>query len=242
MVQLGQVETKERWRRTKAFIRYFRRPPTKGELLLYIIIVGIVVAISLFFADQAEKRAAEKEAKRQARLERLAELEKEKNRPFSPDQIQIPKSEFSFYEQLANRSFHIDGDEAIGGAQYVEPAPKPKFQLISQPSGYESVDNEIKNELALELLSASEIKESTPPPAENGPLKKLQTGSFSSTFEANIHKSQLESMGYKPSVQKASVNGKTTYRVQIGPFTPKDLAQVKRNLDEQQIKFIEIKP
>lgn len=242
MVQLGQVQSKEKWRRVKNFLRYFRRPPTKAELLFYIILVALVIAGALFFADRAEKRAEEKEARRIARIERLAELERERNKPFSPDEIQIPESEFSFYEQLANRSFHIEGEEAIGGAHYVEPKPKPKFELISESSGYDSVDTELKNEFALELLSASEAYPEPAPVPESGARKKLQTGSFSSTFEANIHKSQLESLGYKPEVQKAAVNGKTIYRVKIGPFTAKDLAQVKRNLDVQQIKFIEVSP
>ncbi len=242
MVQLGQVQSKEKWRRVKSLLRYFRRPPTKAELLFYIILVALVVAGTLFFADRAEKKAEEKEARRIARMERLAELEKERNKPFSPDEIQIPESEFSFYEQLANRSFHIAGEEAIGGAHYVEPKPKPKFELISEPSGYASVDTELKNEFALELLSTSESYKEPIPAPENGPRKKLQTGSFSSTFEANIHKSQLESLGYKPEIQKANVNGKTIFRVRIGPFSAKDLAQVKRNLDMQQIKFIEVKP
>ena len=242
MVQLGQVQSKEKWRRVKKFIRYFRRPPTKTELLFYIIIVALAVAGAMFFADHAEKKAAEKEARRIARMERLAELERERNKPFSPEEIQIPESEFSFYEQLANRSFHITSEEAIGGTHYVEPKPKPKFELISESSGYESVDTEIKNEFALELLSTSESFQEPAPKPEKGPSKKLQTGSFSSTFEANIHKSQLESLGYQPEIQKAVVNGKTIYRVKIGPFSTKDLAQVKRHLDVQQIKFIEVKP
>lgn len=242
MVQLGQVQSKAKWRKVKSFIRYFRRTPTKGELLLYIIIVALVVAGTIFFANRAEKKAIEKEARKIARMERLAQLERERNKPFSPDEIQIPESEFSFYEQLANRSFHMSGEETIGGAQYVEPKPKPKFELISESSGYESVDTEIKNELALELLSTSESFEEPVPKPEKGPSKKLQTGSFSSTFEANIHKSQLESLGYQPEIQKAVVNGKTIYRVKIGPFSSKDLAQAKRHLDVQQIKFIEVKP
>lgn len=242
MVQLGQVQSKEKWRKVKTFLRYFRRPPTKAELLFYVILVALVVAGALFFADRAEKKAEEQEARRIARIERLAELEKERNKPFSPDEIQIPESEFSFYEQLANRSFHIAGEEAIGGAHYIEPKPRPKFELISEPSGYESVDTELKNELALELLSTSENEETSAPILNKESSKKLQTGSFSSTFEANIHKSQLETLGYKPEIQKATVNGKTIYRVKIGPFSTKDLAQVKRHLDVQQIKFIEVKP
>lgn len=256
MVQLGQVQPKGSWRKLKKFFRFFRRPPTKGELVLYAGIVALVVAISLLYASHAEKRAEEKEAKKVAQLLRQAELEKERNKPFSPDEIVIPESEFSFYEQLANRSFHIEGQESMGGAHYLEPKliEKPnandrtdstkssgKFELISAPSGYESVDKELKNEFALELLSASEFKE-PPPPSDKGPKKRLQTGSFSSTFEANIHKSQLESMGYNPIVKKAEINGKTIYRVQTDPLSPKDLAQTKRNLDEQGVKFIEVSP
>ena len=254
MVRLGQVQQRGRWKKfknqIKNFFSIFRRPPTKAELLFYVLLIAIVVGVSLFFASQAEKRAEEREVKRLAKIEREAEREKERNKPFSPDEIQIPESEFSFYEQLANRSFHIEGEESIGGAQYLEyvkeqpstqTPPASKFELISAPSGYESVDKELKNELALELLSASDFTEPVVAP-ENGPKKRLQTGSFSSTFEANIHKSQLETMGYTPTVQKAVVNGKTIYRVQIGPFSSRDLANTKRYLDESQIKFIEVKP
>lgn len=255
MVRLGQVQQRGKWKKFKNYIKnifkIFRRPPTKAELLFYALIITIVVVVSLFFASQAEKRAEEREIKRLAKVEREIAREKERNKPFSPDEIQIPESEFSFYEQLANRSFHIEGEESIGGAQYLEyvkeqpntqTPPASKFELISAPSGYESVDKELKNELALELLSASDFSEPVAAAPENGPKKRLQTGSFSSTFEANIHKSQLESMGYKPTVQKAVVNGKTIYRVQIGPFSSKDLASTKRYLDESQIKFIEVKP
>lgn len=249
MVQLGQVQPRGRWRKLKNIFKFLRRPPTTGELFCYACIIAIVVVVSLFFASQAEKKAEEKELKRLAKIEQEIAREKERNKPFSPDEIQIPDSEFSFYEQLANRSFHIEGQESIGGAQYMEHVKEPakttgttgKFELISAPSGYESVDKELKNELALELLSASDFTEPAASP-EKGPKKRLQTGSFSSTFEANIHKSQLESMGYTPNIQKAAVNGKTIYRVQIGPFSPKDLANTKRNLDESQIKFIEVKP
>ncbi|MHC5225329.1 SPOR domain-containing protein [Ignatzschineria sp. LJL83] len=241
MVQLGQVQSKEKWRKTKCIIRFFKRTPTKGELLFYIILVALGVAGALFLADHLEKKAEAKEIKRIERLERLAELEKEKNKPFSPDEIVIPESEFSFYEQLANRSFHISGEESTGGKHYVEPIPKPKFELISESSGYDSVDNELKSEFSLELLSASETTKPISAPT-NGPKKRLQTGSFSSTFEANIHKSQLESLGYPAIIEKATVNGKTIHRVKIGPFSTKDLAEAKRRLDMQQIKFIEVKP
>lgn len=254
MSSYSPVEPKGKLRKLKNYLNFFRRPPTKGEFACYVIIVAIVVTGSLFYASHTEKRAAEKEARMLAKIERELALEAERNKPFSPEEIQIPESEFSFYEQLANRTFHIDGEEVIGGAEYLEAKTLPpnekkqaniqngsKFELISAPSGYESVDKELKNELALELLSTSDFKEPIEKP-EQGPKKNLQTGSFSSTFEANIHKSQLESMGYKPIVQKAVVNGKTTYRVQIGPFAPKDLAQTKRNLDEQHVKFIEVKP
>ena len=247
MPKIDQVQIKGQWRRVKSFLRFFRRTPTRGEFVIYVIIVAAVIAISLFFAHHAEKRASEKEARRVAQEERALAKELEKQKPFSPEEIQIPKSEFSFYEQLANRSFHMEGEESIGGRNFNEvPIPKEekkplKFELISQPSGYESVDKEIKSELALELLSVSEYV--TPEPdREQGVKKKLQTGSFSSTFEANIHKSQLETMGYTPTVNKVTVNGKTVYRVQIGPFTPRDLAHTKRNLDEQRIPFIEVRP
>ena len=242
MVQLGQVQSKEKWRKIKSIIRFFKRTPTKGELLFYVILVALGIAGALFLADHLEKKAEAKELRRIERLERLAELEKEKNKPFSPDEIQIPESEFSFYEQLANRSFHISGEESMGGKHYVEPTPKPKFQLISESSGYDSVDNELKSEFSLELLSSSESYREPVAPPTNGPKKRLQTGSFSSTFEANIHKSQLESLGYQPIVEKANVNGKTIHRVKIGPFSTKDLAEAKRRLDMQQIKFIEVKP
>lgn len=248
MPKIDQVQIKGQWRRVKSFLRFFRRTPTRGEFIVYVVIVAAVIAISLFFAHHAEKKAAEKEARRIAQEERALARELEKQKPFSPEEIQIPESEFSFYEQLANRSFHMAGEETIGGRNLSEVPMIPKeekkplkFELISQPSGYDSVDKEIKNELALELLSVSEYVAPVPD-RDQGVRKKLQTGSFSSTFEANIHKSQLESMGYTPSIHKVAVNGKTVYRVQIGPFNPRDLAQTKRNLDEQRIPFIEVRP
>lgn len=242
MVQLGQVKSRAKMQWLRSTIRFFFSRPTKGKMIFFLFLGIVIVGAGYLISSHLEKKAIEKEARRVARLERLAALEAERNKPFDPSAIEIPESEFSFYKHLENRSLHIAGEESSGGAQYIEPPPKPKFELISQSSGYEAVDNQIKNELALELLSQSELDKPIPPPAGNEIKKKLQTGSFSSTFEANIHKSQLETMGYKPTIQKATVNGKTTYRVQIGPFTPKTLAEVKRHLDDQQIKFIEVQP
>ncbi len=242
MVKLGQVKSRAKMQWMRSALRYLFYRPTKKKLFIYLLVGLIIATSSYLFSSYRERKAKEKEARATALLDRRAALEAERNKPFDPSAIEIPESEFSFYKHLENRSLRLPGEESSGGMQYIEPPAKPKIELISQSSGYEAVDNQIKNELALELLSQSELETPPPPPVGNEVQKKLQTGSFSSNFEANIHKSQLETMGYKPSIQKAVVHGKTTYRVQIGPFTPKTLAEVKRHLDDQHIKFIEVRP
>ena len=53
----------------------------------------------------------------------------------------------------------------------------------------------------------------------------LQFGSFMQRHNAVIMAKKLETIGYTPSIEEASVNGKTFYRVRLGTFQSKKKAQ-----------------
>ncbi len=242
MPRLNQIQRKERWGLLKDIIRYLRRPMSKRQIITIVTALVVIIALTIFMVNRFEQKKIEKEERLAAlKAKKEAALEAKKNRPFSPDDIVIPEPEYSFYAQLENRSFHISGEEEHGGMQFVEPPEKPKFELISEPTGYAEVDAQIKAEVAALQPPKKPVKVEPEPP-KKPVFKRLQTGSFSSSFEAKIHHKQLEALGYTPQIVHAEVRGRTVYRVQIGPFAPNELAQIKRHLEEQQLEYIEVRP
>lgn len=241
MPRLNQIRRRERWGLIKEAIRYIRRPMSKRQVItLLLSLIGIVI-LSIYLTNRSVQKKIEKEERLAALQAKKEAAKAKKHRPFSPDDIIIPEPEYSFYAQLENRSFHIAGEEEHGGMQFIEPPPKPKFELISQPTGYAEVDAQIQAEVAALQPPEEPVKIEADPPKKQA-FKRLQTGSFSSSFEAKIHRKQLEAFGYTPQIVRAEVKDRTVYRVQIGPFAPNELAQIKRHLEEQQIEFIEVRP
>lgn len=88
-----------------------------------------------------------------------------------------------------------------------------------------------------ETPAASE-KPPAPVPAKPGnaepPAKSLnywiQAGSFATQAEADRRKAEIAMQGFSSEVRSAEVNGKTYYRIQIGPIKSNQLTEVRHRL------------
>lgn len=58
----------------------------------------------------------------------------------------------------------------------------------------------------------------------------IQAGSFATQAEADRRKAEIAMQGFTSEVRPAEVNGKTYYRIQIGPIKNNDLPEVRRRL------------
>ena len=59
----------------------------------------------------------------------------------------------------------------------------------------------------------------------------MQAGAYGSQAEAEQQRAKLAMMGMEPKIQEREVNGRTMYRVRVGPFAQREQA------DEVRVKL-----
>ena len=91
-----------------------------------------------------------------------------------------------------------------------------------------------RNEDAADLADAPEPEpvDTTPPPSVDGDIAYiLQAGAFGAANDAEAVKARIALLGLSARVESATVQGKTFYRVRMGPYgTASELAEAKRKL------------
>ncbi|MDG9729211.1 SPOR domain-containing protein [Ignatzschineria sp. RMDPL8A] len=211
-----QVKSKERGatiKRLYAIIKQFAlRNATRATLLAMVFFVLISYPISKSLTQN-------KEIEEEQLIEEQHDLEA-KTQPdvFVFEEIENP---YSFYDLLESRTFLVEGEEKKGGVEYISDdfEPTPEIKPVEAPP--KRVVNVQKPDVPLS--------------------KRLQVGSFSSSHEASIHRKQLESYGYNPQVVEGKIpSGKSVYRVIIGPFSPKEMTEIKAQLRTHNIDHFEV--
>lgn len=77
---------------------------------------------------------------------------------------------------------------------------------------------------------------------DNGTRYLLQAGAFQASGQAEEMKARIAMLGLSARVESASINGKTVYRVRMGPYgTASDLAEAKRKLSSGGLPAMAIK-
>ena len=91
-----------------------------------------------------------------------------------------------------------------------------------------------RNEDAADLADAPEPEpvDTTPPPSVDGDIAYiLQAGAFGAANDAEAVKARIALLGLGARVEAAEIQGKTVYRVRMGPYrTASELAEAKRKL------------
>jgi cell division protein FtsN len=75
------------------------------------------------------------------------------------------------------------------------------------------------------ILSGEPVSSAASAPALS---YQVQAGSYASQPEAEQQRAKLSMMGLEPRIQEREVNGRTMYRVRIGPFTQREQADEVR--------------
>lgn len=79
-------------------------------------------------------------------------------------------------------------------------------------------------------------------PVDDGTRYLLQAGAFQASGQAEEMKAKIAMLGVSARVESASINGKTVYRVRMGPYgTASDLADAKRKLSSGGLPAMAIK-
>ena len=67
--------------------------------------------------------------------------------------------------------------------------------------------------------------------ADSGARYILQAGAFGASGDAEATKAKIAMLGLSARVESAQINGKTVYRVRMGPYgTASELAEAKQKL------------
>jgi cell division protein FtsN len=88
----------------------------------------------------------------------------------------------------------------------------------------------------------AQTSDSTPPPPSNGGRYLLQVTATSDAAAAEALKAKLALLGFSAKVYPSAIDGKTLYRVRLGPFaTASETEASKRALAENSINAIPVK-
>ncbi|MDA5339865.1 SPOR domain-containing protein [Stenotrophomonas maltophilia] len=83
---------------------------------------------------------------------------------------------------------------------------------------------------------------STAPAAADNARYILQAGAFGASGDAEATKAKLAMMGLAARVESAQINGKTVYRVRMGPYgSASELSEAKQKLDGTGLQAMAIK-
>ena len=102
-----------------------------------------------------------------------------------------------------------------------------------------------RNEDAADLADAPEPEpvDTTPPPSVDGDIAYiLQAGAFGAANDAEAVKARIALLGLSARVEAADIQGKTVYRVRMGPYrTASALAEAKAKLTSGGLPAMAIK-
>lgn len=105
-----------------------------------------------------------------------------------------------------------------------QPAPKPATAPVA----------------STEKPATTPVAESKPPTASTPYV--LQAGAFQASGDAEAVKAKIAMLGLNARVESASINGKTMYRVRMGPYaTASELAEAKSKLSSGGLPAVAVK-
>jgi len=143
---------------------------------------------------------------------------------------------------LWKKDTHLGSGSGQQDARSVEkpdekPPVKPDFEfytLLPQQNNGPAITTPDKQ---LPPDKATSENKTTGTPASKAPERNywIQAGSFATEAEADRRKAEIAMQGFASEVRPASVNGKTYYRIQIGPIKQEQLATLRKRLSDAHI-------
>ena len=194
-----------------------------GTFLGFILGLVVGLAISLGVAMYVTKVPTPFSSKNQTRTHEQDVVETQKNKDWNPNGVLQPKGQAS---------------AAADGA--VTPVPAPAG-VLAVPGVVEAPrkDREVKPAVNADPLG--ELARSKAPVAADGAVEPfqyfVQVGAYRSQAEADSQKARLALMGLDAKISEREQAGRTVYRVRLGPFDDKAVAErVRSRLESAQIE------
>ena len=161
----------------------------------------------------------------------------EESEPVSPtEEAAKPPEEgdYAFYTLLPGEETAMSDAELEASARAEEAkAPKPDDAKPDADKAPDAIDAAPKPDTA---TAATE-----PAPAPDARYI-LQAGAFEASGDAEALKAKIAFLGLGARVESAEINGKTVYRVRMGPYgTASELAEAKRKLSAGGLPALAIK-
>lgn len=146
---------------------------------------------------------------------------------------------------LWKKGAHLGSDSAQHDARSVKkpdekPPVKPDFEfytLLPQQNNGPAITTPDKPLPPEKPAAENKTTESPASPASKEPERNywIQAGSFATEAEADRRKAEIAMQGFVSEVHQASVNGKSYYRIQIGPVAQSQLSAVRKRLADAHI-------
>jgi len=144
-------------------------------------------------------------------------------------------TQYDFYTMLPGDEVQMS-DAELAATEREEAARKaksPSPAAATPPAVASAAD---ADDAAAAIASSTDVAHASPPDATpvHGPADApylLQAGAFGASGDAEATKAKVALLGLGARVESASIDGKTVYRVRMGPYaTASELAEAKRKL------------
>lgn len=141
------------------------------------------------------------------------------------------ETSYDFYTLLPGKEVQITDAELAASAR----AEQASQASAPQPPAAAAVDAAAAGPEPVVETGADAASASTPPAAEPAAASDaryiLQAGAFGGSGDAEAAKAKIALLGLSARVESAQINGKTVYRVRMGPYgTASELAEAKQKL------------
>ena len=165
----------------------------------------------------------------------------------TPDETGAKETQYDFYTLLPGKEVQMSDAELAASAREEE-ARKARAALSGQsttvvptPAGNDTTQPAPIDETPTPraTVETPRVPDTAPAPkpaatvasADSGARYILQAGAFGASGDAEATKAKIAMLGLSARVESAQINGKTVYRVRMGPYgTASELAEAKQKL------------
>jgi cell division protein FtsN len=240
-------------RRTK---RRSSPPPYQGggsAWLLLGLLLGLGVAAAMNWASVRQYLADAMQTEKPQPVATKAASSKAKKQPDEKPKNQSSNPEFDFYNILSNKK--VEGFDEVPTPKKAQVKTEPQPLIVSPPeknaSSAPTVSSEPKNLSPISPsdapLSVEKTKPEVKPEAKKAPNEiaeryLIQIASLPTYQEADRLRAELTMSGFDVYIQSAQQDKKTRYRINMGPYTSKEIATAKQDeLRSQSVSSLLIK-
>jgi len=138
-------------------------------------------------------------------------------------------TQYDFYTMLPGDEVQMS-DAELAATEREEAARKAKAPVPATPAAPANAAPADADEAAAAIASTTTAGSTPAHPATDAPYL-LQAGAFGASGDAEATKARVALLGLGARVESASIDGRTVYRVRMGPYaTASELAEAKRKL------------